>query len=50
MNGLPTLVAERDVPETGSLAPRWALNLEVDAEGRVLWARTVLAPRKLTAL
>lgn len=49
LNGLPTQVAERDVPETGSLALRWALTLEVDAEGRILWVRTILAPRKLTA-
>ncbi|WP_257306251.1 sigma-70 family RNA polymerase sigma factor [Geothrix campi] len=50
INGLPAQVGERDVPETGPRAPRWVLLVEVDAEGRIAWVRSVLAPRKLTRI
>jgi RNA polymerase sigma-70 factor (ECF subfamily) len=50
LNGLPTQVGEWEVPGEGPIAPRWALNLDVDEAGRILWVRAISAPRKLGAI
>lgn len=50
LNGLPAQVGVWEVPDTGPLAPRWVLILEVDEIGRIQWVRAISAPRKLQAI
>jgi hypothetical protein len=46
LNGLPAIVAEQAAARPG-FASRWAVQCEIDLEGRVSRLYTVLATRKL---
>jgi RNA polymerase sigma-70 factor, ECF subfamily len=51
LNGLPTLVAERDPRDlTTGVAPRFTLSCDVDASGKIVRIHTILATAKLQGL